>query len=239
MNFNHITPALKQFELFRGLPDSIIQKYLPYVYSRTYKKNQYLFMEGDPRDKIFFLVNGYVMYEKGSEEGSMLYLDFVKSNQMFPYAGLFKDEAYNHSALAVTDIDVYFIQTHILEDLLRLHSKQLIHIIRRLSDILILHQKRVERITIPNAQERVLHTLQFLMEDLGEKHGDVIVIPCPLTATNIAKISGTSRETVSMIMNQLKRDKVISVTSKIITVHHPAFFNSTSVETQHKRISNT
>lgn len=225
---NHdLAHTLKQFALFSNLSDQAIQKYIPYIYSRTYKKNQYLFMEGDPRDKIFFLLDGYVMYEKGSEEGSMIYLDFVKNNQMFPYGGLFKDQAYTHSATAVTDIHVFFIQTFILEDLLRLNSKQLIHVISKLSDILVLHQKRVERIIIPNAQDRVLHSLQFLMEDLGEQDGAEIIIPCPLTASNISRISGTSRETVSMIMNQLKRDEIISVTSKKIRIHQPAYFSET------------
>lgn len=215
---------LNQFDIFSCLPIKTVQKYLPFIYYRTYKKNQRLFMEGDPRDKIFFLLDGYVMYESGSEEGSMLYLDFVKNNQMFPYGGLFTDDVYHNTAIAVTDIHVYFIQTHVLEDLLKINSKSLMYVISKLSDILSLHQKRVQKILIPCAQERVLHSLQFLMDDLGEQDGDDITIPCPLTASNISKLSGTTRETVSLIMNQLKREQVISVTSKIIKIHKPDYF---------------
>ncbi|MEW9051781.1 MAG: Crp/Fnr family transcriptional regulator [Neobacillus sp.] len=215
---------LRQFDIFSSLSAKTLQKHLPNFYYRYYKKNQLLFMEGDPRDKIFFLLDGYVMYERGSENGSMLYLDFIKSNQMFPYGGIFEDKVYKDTAVAVTDVHLYFIQTHVLENILKSNPKQLMFIISKLSKILSLHQKRVQKILIPNAQERVLHSLQFLMDDLGEKDRATIVIPCPLTAANIAKISGTTRETVSLLINQLKRDEIISVKSKRIRILQPEYF---------------
>ncbi|NRD76454.1 Crp/Fnr family transcriptional regulator [Bacillus sp. BRMEA1] len=215
---------LHQFDIFNHITDKTLRKYLPYFYFRSYKKHQCLFMQGDPRDKIFFLLDGYVMYERSSKEGSMMYLDFVKRNQMFPYVGLFQDTVYQDTALAVTDVHLYFIETHIFEEWIKTNPKQLLSIINKLSDILNLHQKRVQKIMVPNAQERVIHTLQFLMEDLGEKKKDGIQIPCPLTAANIAKISGTTRETVSHLINQLKRDEVISVEAKKIHFHDPEYF---------------
>jgi CRP/FNR family transcriptional regulator, arginine deiminase pathway regulator len=217
---------LQQIELLKCLPVKTLKKYLPYFYFRSYKKNQLLFMQGDPRDKIFFSLDGYVMYERSSQDGSMLYLDFIKKNQMFPYGGIFQDHVYQDTAIAVTDVHLYFIQTHVVEELLKANPKQLLYIISKLSDILNLHQKRVQKILIPNAQERVLHSLQFLMEDLGEKDGAGIIIPCPLTATNISKLSGTTRETVSLLMNQLKRENILSVTGKKITIHQPDYFKS-------------
>ncbi|MCM3765801.1 Crp/Fnr family transcriptional regulator [Neobacillus niacini] len=216
---------LNQFDILKGLQTKTLQKYLPYFYFRSYKKHQRLFTQGDPRDKIYFLMDGYVMYERSSEDGSMLYLDFIKKNQMFPYGGLFQDKAYQDTAIAVTDVYLYFMETHVLENLIKTHPKLLFHVISKLSDILILHQKRVQKILVPNAQDRVLHTLQFLMEDLGVKADGEIVIPCPLTAANIAKISGTTRETVSLFMNQLKREQVISVDCKKIRFHQPEYFH--------------
>lgn len=215
---------LQQFDILKCIPAKILQKDLPNFYFRTYKKNQRLYMEGDPRDKVFFLLDGYVMYESGSEEGSMLYLDIVKRNQLFPYGGVFTDPFYKNTAIAATDIMVYFLQAHVFEEMLKTNSKALMHIISKLSAILALHQNRVQQILIPNAQERVLHTLRFLMDDLGEKDDAEIIIPCPLTASTISKISGTTRETVSLVMNQLKKEEIISVNAKKIRFQHPEYF---------------
>jgi len=219
-----IITDLRHFDIFNHISDKTLSKYLSYFYFRSFKKNQCLFMQGDPRDKIFFLLDGYIMYERSSEEGTMMYLDFIKKNQMFPYVGIFQDKVYQDTAVTVTDVQLYFIQTHILEEWLKTNPKQLLSIIHKLSDILNLHQKRVQKTMTPNAQERVLHTLQFLMEDLGEKTKEGLIIPCPLTAANIAKMSGTSRETVSLLMNQLKREQIISVDAKKIHFHQPEYF---------------
>ncbi|MBL4954906.1 Crp/Fnr family transcriptional regulator [Neobacillus sp. OS1-32] len=216
---------LQQFPNLKLLPAKTLQKYIPYFYFRSYKKNQRLFMEGDPRDKIFFLLDGYVMYENSNEDGSIHYIDYVKKNQMFPYCGIFNDPCYKNTAIAATDIMVYFVPTPILEEMLKSSAKTLIHTISKLSTILELHQQRMQQIIVPNAQERVLHALKFLMEDLGEISEHELMIPCPLTAANISKISGTTRETVSLIMNQLKREGIISVKEKKICFHQPDYFD--------------
>lgn len=218
---------LQQFDILKCLPAKTLQKNLSYFYFRTYKKNQRLFIEGDPRDKVFFLLDGYIMYESTSVDGSMMYVDIVKRNQMFPYGGIFIDSTYKYTTIAATDIMVYFIQTHIFEEMIKTNMKALNHIIAKLSDILALHENRVQQLLIPNAQERVLHSLRILMKDLGEKDGGDIIVPCPLTASTISKIAGTTRETVSIVMNQLKRDEIISVKEKKIIIHKPKYFEET------------
>jgi CRP-like cAMP-binding protein len=223
-NSKEMISNLRQFTIFKNITDKTLSKFVPYFYFRSYKKNQCLFMQGDPRDKIFFLLDGYVMYERSSMEASMTYIDFIKKSQMFPYVGLFQDKAYQDTVFAVTNVSLYFIHTQVLEEWIKTNPVQLISIIKKLSDILNLHQNRVQKIMVPNAQIRVLHTLLFLMEDLGEKEKDGIMIPCPLTAANIAKIAGTTRETVSQLMNQLKKEQIISIDAKKIYFLKPNFF---------------
>ena len=41
-----------------------------------------------------------------------------------------------------------------------------------------------------------------------------IVISCPLTTIEISKISGTSRETVSGVLKQLKNDSIVTILDK-------------------------
>ncbi|MCM3668278.1 Crp/Fnr family transcriptional regulator [Mesobacillus maritimus] len=222
-----IVGEIRQFEVFAKLNEKTLDKYLPHLYYRSYKKNQYLFMEGDPRDKIFFLLEGYVMLEHANEQGSMQYLDFLKRKEMFPYNGLFTDESFQYTAIAATDIKVIFMQTPILETLLKSTPKSLLHVIIKQSQIIRNQERRMQTTLLPNAQERVLHSLLYLMEGLGEKEPPEIIIPCPFTSAQLAKLSGTTRETVSHLLNQLKRDRIISVESKKIRVHQPDYFECT------------
>ena len=67
------------------------------------------------------------------------------------------------------------------------------------------------------------------MNDLGEAAGEEILISCPLTTIEISKISGTSRETVSGVLKQLKNDCIVTILDKKITIHDPTYFEESSM----------
>ncbi|EHS57223.1 Crp family transcriptional regulator [Paenibacillus sp. Aloe-11] len=175
------------------------------------------------------MLDGFVKLERVNQSGNLLYEDYVKQYSIFPYGGMFTDQRYNYSAEALTDVDVYYIPTAIFEDMLKANPKQLLSVVQQFSLILKLHEHRIQYITIPNAQDRVIQSLNYLRQDLGEQNGEEIVISCPLTTIGISKISGTSRETVSGVLNQLKKDHIITVSGKKIIIHDPTYFEEISI----------
>ncbi|MFD1463475.1 Crp/Fnr family transcriptional regulator, partial [Paenibacillus farraposensis] len=220
---------LKQFNLFADLLEKKLKTLREFVYWRTYKKGQFLFLEGDLRERIYLMLDGFVKLERVNQSGNLLYEDYVKQYSIFPYGGMFTDQRYNYSAEALTDVDVYYIPTVIFEDMLKANPKQLLSVVQQFSLILKLHEHRIQYITIPNAQDRVIQSLNYLRQDLGEQNGEEIVISCPLTTIGISKISGTSRETVSGVLNQLKKDHIITVSGKKIIIHDPTYFEELSI----------
>jgi CRP/FNR family transcriptional regulator, arginine deiminase pathway regulator len=225
----NIGETLKKFELFSCLTESKLQSLEKFIYWRTYRKGQFLFLEGDSRERIYLLLDGFVKLERVNQSGNLIYEDYVKPFTVFPYGGMFTDQIYNYTALAMTDVDIYYIPTIIFEDMIKYNRKQLLYIIQQLSSILKSQESRVQNITIPNAQDRVIQTLGYLMNDLGEQEGEEVVISCPLTTIEISKISGTSRETVSGVLKQLKNDHIVTVLSKRITIHDPSYFEEVSM----------
>ncbi|HDX9578157.1 TPA: Crp/Fnr family transcriptional regulator [Bacillus pseudomycoides] len=224
MQKRNIVEDLKKFDLFTGLTDTKLKNLAQFVYWRTYKKGQFLFLEGDSRERIYFMLDGFVKLERVNQGGNLLYEDYVKRFSVFPYCGMFTDASYNYTAIAMTDVDVYYIPTSIFEDTVKSNRKQLMYIVQELSSILKINERRVQNITIPNAQDRVIQTLGYLMNDLGEEAGEEILISCPLTTIEISKISGTSRETVSGVLKQLKNDCIVTILDKKITIHDPTYF---------------
>ncbi|MGR5984157.1 Crp/Fnr family transcriptional regulator [Bacillus cytotoxicus] len=229
MNRRNVVKDLKQFELFSHVTDKKLKGLTEFIYWRTYKKGQFLFLEGDSRERIYLMLDGFVKLERVNQSGNLLYEDYVKRYSIFPYSGMFTDKGYSYTAEAITDVDVYYIPTVIFEDMVKANRTQLMHIVQQLSSILKLNENRVQNITIPNAQDRVIQTLNYLMHDLGEPNGEEIVIPCPLTTIEISKISGTSRETVSGVLKQLKNDRIVTVLGKKITIHNPTYFEESAM----------
>ncbi|BFH60624.1 MULTISPECIES: Crp/Fnr family transcriptional regulator [Paenibacillus] len=229
MSIRNVEKDLKQFELFAHLSDKKLKALTEFVYWRTYKKGQFLFLDGDSRERIYLMLDGFVKLERVNQSGNLLYEDHVKQYSIFPYGGMFTDKRYSYSAEALTDVDVYYIPTAIFEDMLKSNQGQLIYVVQELSSILKLHENRVQNITIPNAQDRVTQALNYLMRDLGERNGEEIIISCPLTTIEISKISGTSRETVSGVLNHLKKNNIITISGKKIIIHDPTYFEKISM----------
>ncbi|AET62084.1 Crp/Fnr family transcriptional regulator [Paenibacillus terrae] len=229
MDKRNVMENLKQFNLFADLSEKKLKTLREFVYWRTYKKGQFLFLEGDLRERIYLMLDGFVKLERVNQSGNLLYEDYVKQYSIFPYGGMFTDQRYNYSAEALTDVDVYYIPTAIFEDMLKANPKQLLSVVQQFSLILKLHEHRIQYITIPNAQDRVIQSLNYLRQDLGEQNGEEIVISCPLTTIGISKISGTSRETVSGVLNQLKKDHIITISGKKIIIHDPTYFEEISI----------
>ncbi len=198
------------------------------IFKRTYKKNQLLFTEGDPRERIFLLNEGYVKLEKTNQEATMLYINYIKPNDIFPYVGLFNEDFYRYSAYALTDIDVYYIPTKHFESLIRDKNDQLYLILRRLDILTKRHQDRLQTISTSFATDRVEQSIYYLVQNFSVETEEGYFIDIPITMTELAKIAGTTRETVSHVYHDLKNDGIVSMEGRHVIVHDIDYFSEKS-----------
>lgn len=224
MEKTQVKNELKSFEILAKLSDRELKQLEQFMYWRTYKKGQVLFMEGDPRERLYFLVKGIVKVEKVNDEATLAYTDYIRPKMMFPYCGLFFDRTYRVTVTAFTDIEIFYIHTDCFEEMIRRNNPQLLHVIDVLSHIILQHEQRLQELTAVHASERIMYSIRHLMEEFGVKEGRNIIIDFPMTTTDISKLSGTSRETVSHVINQLKKDEVLSYTCKKMVIHKQDFF---------------
>lgn len=100
----------------------------------------------------------------------------------------------------------------------------LLYIIGQMNRILDLHERRVQEIITPSAKERVVNTLHFLIEDLGEPDEQGVRVRCPFTAIELFRLSGTSRETVSTILAKLRKEDILRIDAHQLVIGHPEYF---------------
>ncbi|MCW6652238.1 Crp/Fnr family transcriptional regulator [Aerococcaceae bacterium NML210727] len=189
---------------------------------RKLPRNQILFFEGDVRDKLYFIHKGYAKIEQYNALGDFVYLDFVKEGTFFPYGGMFVDEFYHYTATAMTDMEVFYIPTEMYERMLRHNVDQMQSLCQKISNILRFHELKLRNLLTKSATDRVVQALTVLYLDLAQKNKQ---LPFPLTTQELAKLSGTTRETVSKVLKQLEKERAIKYVKKIITYTNPQFFS--------------
>lgn len=220
---------LRYKPVFANFTESEFNVLKKHLYFRSYKKGQVLFDEGDKREKMFFLLNGLVRFERYDESATFLYIDYTKPDRLFPYGGMFSDETYHFSAYAATDIDLYYLPTNVFEQQAAYNPTQLLYLYKRISAILNQQEKRIQYLAISSATSRIIKALTFLMEDLGiHQTQQKIQIPYPITINEIADISGCSRETVGNVVKQLKEANRLEYEHKQFTFKDSAYFREYS-----------
>ncbi|EFR44857.1 Crp/Fnr family transcriptional regulator [Streptococcus pseudoporcinus] len=188
---------------------------------RKVQKGHILFFEGDRRDKLFLVTSGYFKVEQTDQSGSFIYTDFIRHDTIFPYGGMFTDEAYHFSVVAITDVTYYYLPVDLFEKFSADNPKQMVHLYSKLSRLLELHELRVRNLITSSASERVIQSLAILLIEMGD---DENKLPFQLTSTDIANMSGTTRETVSHVLSKLKREKLLVRKNKYLTFLNRDFF---------------
>ncbi len=215
---------LKRFEFLSHLNDDELEKIIKHTFQRTYEKNQILFTVGDPRERIYFLSEGFVRLEKTNIEATMMYLDYVKPYDLFPYEGMFRDTYYHYSAYALTDIHIFYIPTSIFESIVQTNKELLQSIISYFSELLKQHENRLQTLATTNVKDRVEQSITYLIKKFGVNQGSDMFIDIPMTISEIAKMTGTCRETVSHVFKDLRSDGLITMEARHITVHDNEYF---------------
>lgn len=147
--------SLHRFPVFHNLSKQRTQEIMGDAFFRRYHKGQILFMEGDPRDRIYFLLNGYIKLVSMNDDGSSQFFLYLKPHSMFPYVGLFRDKYYRFSGEAATDVELLYLPAAAFERQIRNDPAVLINLIRIMGDKMHEHEIRIQKLIQVHATDRV------------------------------------------------------------------------------------
>jgi CRP-like cAMP-binding protein len=191
-------------ELFRDLSDAERQGIARFCPERRYRKDATIFSEGDPGDAMFIVTEGLVKLVSVSDKGTETILHLLKPDEIFGEL-LFAEERRAFDAVASTEVRVVTISRKGFEEILASLPGVARNFIRLLSRRLV----RVERGLAGFGHSWSYHRLGRVLLQLAKEHG----APTPggtrislrLTHEDLAKLIGTTRETVSTQINRFKR----------------------------------
>ena len=184
--------------------------------SRTIKKGEPLFREGEHINGIFCIKDGICKVSKMSENGRNQIVNLIKKGDILGERSLITQEASNLEAIALEDMEVCFIpKEEIIEDLEK-NPKFSMSVLKDMANNL----KKADNIIVDMAQKTVKQRLAETLINLKEKFdtNNDGIINVRLSREDIANIIGTATESAIRLLSDLKKKKYIEFVGKEIKI---------------------
>lgn len=193
---------------------------------KSYSKDDMLFHVGSKSDDVYILLDGRVKIYELSSEGKEVILWFCFSGEIFGLAEVIRREHREVNALACSPVEVLSIKHEDFQHYLRTHpdvSQVVIELLsgrlRELGDVLL-------NLASDDVTSRVIKLITRLGARYGKPYQKGVFLDIPLTHQEMADMIGTSRQTVTTVLGNLKKQGVLRTEQRNIYIQNAQFFNS-------------
>lgn len=200
---------LSQISLLEELPMEDIKVIGELSEMKPVKKGTVILSPDQSIEALFLLKEGQVRLYRMNHQGKQFTVDVLTGGNIFGETStlsLTDDQIY---AEAMTDTYLCIIGKNDFEGFIEKNPKIALKFINILSNRLKEVYSLSEKIALSDVKHRLLYLLLKLSEKTGKRKNEWQSINMKLTHADIANMIGSTRETTSAFMNQLKKDGFI------------------------------
>lgn len=200
---------LRDIFLFNDLTDDEISRVHNLASERSYDRGEYVFMEGQERELVYFIRRGLVKILKVDEEGREHIVNVLGRGKMFPHVGFFQAGPYPGTAQVMEPSTLLSIRCNQFDALLTEYpdiARKVMHVMG--AQILGL-QAKLQELALFASHDRVVALLRHFAEEHGVVKPDGVHVKLSITHEEMAHMIGITRESVNRVWNQLRRDGVL------------------------------
>ncbi len=192
---------VRTLPFFDGLPDTDMNVFAAASRAKNYKKNESLFHLGDPADRFFVVLSGWIKLYRETGDGEEAVVALFKRGDVFGEAAIFNGAGYPFSAVASEDSKVIEISAAVLRERARQNHDIMDRIMASMSKELRDLQLENEHLALMSAPQRVGCLLLQLSAGMIGKGG---TFSFPYDKSLAAARLGMKPETFSRALAQLK-----------------------------------
>ncbi|HVR38242.1 MAG TPA: Crp/Fnr family transcriptional regulator [Thermoanaerobaculia bacterium] len=192
-------------------------------FTGVYPKGSLLFVEGEESRGVFILCSGKVKLTTTSSEGRTLIVRVAEAGDVLGASAVILKRAYEVSAETLEPSQVNFIRHDDFMQFLASEKEAMMSIARQLSGDYYAAQREIRSFGLAQTtSEKLARLVLDWCDQRGEKTDHGIRLKVLLTHEEIAQMIGTTRETVTRLLMQLRNKKVIDVKGSTVMVSQPA-----------------
>lgn len=184
-----------------------------------YKKDQYIYFPEEPATHIYMIVSGRVRLGHYQEDGKEVISAILTTGEIFGELAIAGEEKRTDFAQAMeANTTICPLSIEELKALMKENRELSFKLLKLVGLRLMKLERKLELLVFKDARTRVIEFLKDAASWKGKKVGFETMIPTRLTHKDIAALTGTSRQTVTTILNELKEKNLINFDRKKILI---------------------
>lgn len=184
----------------------------------SFKKGEVIFGNMQLSNYVYLVTKGMVKVFSIHHNKELLE-DYLQKGEMLNCQVVFNKTPKKLTAVANTSqTTVKKIPVHLFQQAVKSNTSLYEEVLANIAASLHRAQDRLHRMTLLSSQERVIHFLANHVQKSGQQVGFEHVIRPVLTHQEIGHIAGVGRQTVTTVLNELRRKGIIHFTRRYLIV---------------------
>lgn len=182
--------------------------------SKSIKKGETIFEEGERLDGVYCVRNGVSKLSKLSDNGKDTIVKIASKGEVLGQRSVITEEKTNLSAVALNDMEVCYIPKKHLTDSINSNPNFTKAILIHMANDLKFADNVIVNMAQKTVKQRVAETLMYLDNNFGADADGYIIMT--LTREDIANVVGTAKEACIRTLTIFKKEGWISTDGKRI-----------------------
>ena len=211
--------SLKQSEIFEAFNPVELGRLWGFLEEQELPKHHVIFSPGSPCNSIYFIEKGRVRLTRLSPDKKMVILALLGPGDLIGEA-VWEHGQHDNYAETLEEARIYQISREAFQSFVRQNPDFGLRFIQIVGVRLKQANLRIEDLVFRQVPSRVARLLLSLAESHGKVTPHGIRVEFPLTHQEIADLVGSSRVTVTQILNKFRTSQWIDIESKRVTIHN-------------------
>ncbi|WP_018756942.1 Crp/Fnr family transcriptional regulator [Paenibacillus terrigena] len=211
---------LRQITIFQDLPDEGVERIMPMLKKRQFRKNQVIIYEQDQNGDVFIIRSGSIKVYSLLEDKEIIYGVAFPGHVVGEIEAIYYDDYRIASIAAMETVHTWFITK---QDFLKIVDEYP-SVLRRAYWLLVesvrILNRKAQYISFLDTRLKAANLIYDLYCNLGMETDteSAYIIDYKLTHHVIANMIGVTRESISKVLKDFQDEGIISIERKTITI---------------------
>ena len=184
----------------------------------NFKKGDYVYMPEDNSDKIFFIISGKIKIGSYRDNDKEVAHTILQKGDVFGELAMIGETARKDFAQALEESEIIPIKLEEVKKQMKNHSGLSILIMKMMGSRVHEMEQSLESLVFKDSRTRIIEFIILSLEKSGQRMGYEWILRNFITHQDIANLTATSRQTVTMVLNELKNENIIHFDRKRLLI---------------------